>query len=290
MSLIAEDLTVQVGEKVLVNQACVQCPPGQVVVLLGPNGAGKSTLLGALAGDAPVIGRVLGRRCSRPNGLAPSAPASVSLAGQALADWDPTQLARRRVVLRQHTHVPFAFSVREVVEFGDTPWQNLPRRADPFWPYRCDVIDYLNAVGLGSLAQRKYPTLSGGEARRVQLARAMFQVRALEPRPPGQPPEPRYMLLDEPLAGLDIAESSRVLGLVSQLRAHHIGVVCVFHDLNAAINVADHIVLMRQGKILAQGPPARCMTRENLVECFQTSMSVTHNDRGVPVIQAVFSA
>lgn len=290
MSLVAQNVTVRAGSKLLVDHASLQCHPGQVVVLLGPNGAGKSTLLGALTGDVPIPGGGFRRPSARVRTPSHSAPAQVSLAGRALKQWDPTQLARCRAVLRQNTQVPFAFSAREVVEFGDIPWQKLARRADPFWPYRCEVDDYLDAVGLGGLAERKYPTLSGGEARRVQLARTMFQVRALEPRPDVDQGAPRYILLDEPLAGLDIAESTRVLGLIRQLRAHHIGVVCVFHDLNAAINVADHIVLMRQGKILAQGPPARCMTRENLVECFQTSMSVTHNDRGVPVIQAVFSA
>lgn len=268
MSLIAENVTVRVGRKTLVDRASLQCRPGQVVVLLGPNGAGKSTLLGALTDDSST---------------------GVRLEGRTLDAWEPDHLARRRAVLRQNTQVPFAFTVREVVEFGDIPWQKLPRRADPFWPYRQNVVDYLNAVGLGALVERKYPTLSGGEARRVQIARAMFQIRALEPHAPAHELPARYLLLDEPLAGLDIAESSRVLALVRQLRARRIGVICVFHDLNAAANIADHIVLMRQGKILAQASPAKCMTRENLVDCFQTNIDVALNEQGIPAIRAVFT-
>lgn len=289
MSLMAENVTVRAGKKKLVDQASLQCRPGQVVVLLGPNGAGKSTLLGALTGDPQMIGRAPSRKRAPHNGLSLGTHAGVSLEAQTLDAWESAHLARRRAVLRQNTQVPFAFSAREVVEFGDIPWQKLPRRANPFWPYRQHVMDYLRAVGLDALADRKYPTLSGGEARRVQLARAMFQIRALESRPAAHPLPARYLLLDEPLAGLDIAESSRVLTIIRQLRARHIGVICVFHDLNAAANIADHIVLMRQGKILAQASPAKCMTRKNLIDCFQTSLDVTLNDQGIPVIRAVFT-
>jgi len=284
MSLSAENVTVQAGSKILVDQASLHCLPGKVVVLLGPNGAGKSTLLGALTGDANTRGRP-----QRRNGASSgSAPGHVSLEGQLIEHWAPGLLARRRAVLRQNTQVPFAFTAREVVEFGDIPWQKVAPRTGAGRAYEHDVMDYLSAVGLAALAGRKYPTLSGGEARRVQLARAMYQIRALEsPAPPHILPA-RYLLLDEPLAGLDIAESSRVLGIISKLRAQQIGVICVFHDLNAAAHIADHIVLMRQGKILAQGPAAQCMTRENLVDCFQTDMDVTLNERGTPAIRAVF--
>lgn len=289
MSLSAVNITVRAGRKVLVDRASLQCQPGQVVVLLGPNGAGKSTLLSALTGDARTLARPPRRAFARNRASSASAPGQVSLEGKSIEHWAPGLLARRRAVLRQNTQVPFAFTAREVVEFGDIPWQKVTPAAGAPAAYAHHVIDYLKAVGLEALAGRRYPTLSGGEARRVQLARAMYQIRALESPPPPHTLPARYLLLDEPLAGLDIAESSRVLSIISKLRTHRIGVICVFHDLNAAAHIADHIVLMRQGKILAQGSPSRCMTRENLVDCFQTRVNVTLNEHGTPAIRAVFA-
>lgn len=284
MSLVAESISVQVGEKTLLDDVSLSCAPGQVVVLLGPNGAGKSTLLAALIGDIRQVAtaRWHGAR-HRVLHLKGGAGAQVSLEGRALQYWGVDQLARRRAVLRQHTQIPFGFSAREVVELGGIPWRKISAREDPFGRRAPDAADYLRAVGLEGLAARKYPTLSGGEARRVQLARAMLQIRALEePRAGVQAAQipPRFILLDEPLAGLDIAEQSRVLGLIQQLRARQIGVVCVFHDLNAAAQVADHIVLLRAGELLAQGAPLRCMTSENLAECFGVSVHISRSAQG----------
>ncbi|AWV91081.1 heme ABC transporter ATP-binding protein [Bradymonas sediminis] len=283
MSLLAKDVSVHVGSKTLVDRASLACLPGQVVALLGPNGAGKSTLLSALTGERLA-----------------KAPATVTLNARALGAWRPAELARQRAVMRQYTQVPFAFSALEVVEFGHLPWQGSAANRAPLGPGRFgltrpDARDYLEAVGLGGMGARKYPTLSGGEARRVQLARALIQVRALRelPAPPNvaDPEVPaRYLLLDEPLAGLDIAEASRVLGLIAQVSARNIGVIAVFHDLNAAAHIADHIVLMRRAEIIAQGTPAACMSQQNLEDCFRTPMSVTLSERGIPRIQPDFCA
>lgn len=260
MSLIAKDVTVTIDAKTLVRRASLECAPGEVVALLGPNGAGKSTLLSALARRREFTGEV-------------------RLDGRALDEWSGHELARHRGVLSQEHHMPFGFSVREVVEMGLLPWR-ATRKSDVF-DVHVRTLDYLEAVGLRSFAHRKYPTLSGGEKRRVQLARVMVQLRALE-----SVDQARYLLLDEPLASLDIAESARVLGLVRRLADRRLGVVGVFHDINAAAGVADRIVLMRGGEILASAPPSTCLDADVLEACFGAPIQVSVDDGGVRQIRA----
>lgn len=265
MTLEARHLTITVDDHVLVRDASIRCEPGQVVALLGPNGAGKSTLLGGLAGHRHSSG-------------------DVRLDGRALADWNAGELARCRGVLRQRSHLPFGFKVREVVEMGETPWRTagheLQARPNAL-SSRERALQYLDSVGLESFADRQYPTLSGGEKRRVQLARVMVQIRALERRE-----HPRYLMLDEPLASLDIAESARVLSRIRALGRAGVGVLCVFHDLNAAASVADSVVLMRSGEVVAQGPTRPNMSAEGLEACFGTPVTVSWDARGAPTIRA----
>ncbi|QDG50836.1 heme ABC transporter ATP-binding protein [Persicimonas caeni] len=260
MSFIAKNVTVTAGAKTLVRDAALVCAPGEVVAMIGPNGAGKSTLLSALARRREAAG-------------------DVRLDGRALGDWPGDALARRRGVLSQEHHMPFGFSVREVVEMGLLPW-----RAVAGGPARVRTLDYLEAVGLRRFAHRKYPTLSGGEKRRVQLARVMVQLRALE-----AVDEARYLLLDEPLASLDIAESARVLTLIRRLADRGLGVVSVFHDLNAAASVADRVVLMRGGEIVAAGPPSVCLNATELEACFGAPVAVSADESGRPHIRAQLS-
>jgi iron complex transport system ATP-binding protein len=265
MTLESEKLTITVDGHTLVHDASIHCEPGQVVALLGPNGAGKSTLLGGLAGHRNTSG-------------------TVRLDGRELGEWNAGELARCRGVLRQRSHLPFGFKVREVVEMGETPW----RTAGPGvgsqpsgLSSRERAMAYLESVGLESFADRQYPTLSGGEKRRVQLARVMVQIRALEQRQ-----RPSYLMLDEPLASLDIAESARVLGRIRALGRSGVGVLCVFHDLNAAASVADRVVLMRGGEVVAMGPARATMSAEGLRACFGAPVSVSWDARGAPMIRA----
>lgn len=170
---------------------------------------------------------------------------------------------------------------------GETPWRTagVGVRSQPNGLSSRDrALMYLESVGLESFADRQYPTLSGGEKRRVQLARVMVQIRALERRE-----YPRYLMLDEPLSSLDIAESARVLGRIRTLGQGGVGVLCVFHDLNAAAGVADRIVLMRSGQIVAQGPTREIMSAERLEGCFGTAVSVSWDAGGAPSIRAQLS-
>lgn len=193
---------------------------GELTVVLGPNGAGKSTLLGLLSG---VLGADRGE---------------LYLQGRELHRWPLAQRAQQMAVLTQQQPLDFAFPVRDVVAMGGYP---LPLR-QPELQQR--VARMLDALDLERLAERSYLSLSGGEAQRVQLARVLVQ-RAVHGG---------ALLLDEPLAAMDLCHQHQSLTLLKRLAAEEgHAVLVVLHDLNLAARYADQVLLLQEGKLLAQG-------------------------------------
>ena len=237
----ADAVSLTLQGRAIVRAVSLTLHPGTVTVLVGPNGAGKSTLLKLLAGEtAPTQGRV-------------------QLDGTDLARISPVALARRRAVLPQSAEVAFAFQVAEVVSIG-----LLGTRAGT----QARIDRLLERVDLPGFAGRGYDTLSGGERQRVQLARALAQVEVMDPD------KPRYLFLDEPTASLDLAHQLLVL---REARAHAAAggaVLAVLHDLNLAAMVADHMLVLVDGAVLAQGAPAEVMTDALLGEAFRVAARV----------------
>ncbi len=239
MSLHAQDAGYDSGGQPLLRQASIQVEPGEVHAILGPNGAGKSTLLKLLSGE------LRGTR------------GEVSLDGRPLAQWTPAALARRRAVLPQDEQLGFGFLVEEVVALGRLP---CPRHA----PAREEVLlrEALAAAGVAALWGRRYTALSGGERRRVQLARVLAQVwEALAEGP-------RYLLLDEPTASLDLAHQHASLGAARQFARQGNGVAVVLHDPNLALAHADRVTLVRDGQVAASGKPAEVLQPDVLRSVF----------------------
>jgi iron complex transport system ATP-binding protein len=209
---------------------------GEVVALAGPNGSGKSTLL-------RVLGRVL-----RPRGGA------VLLDGRELAEWSTRDVARRLALLPQGPTLSNDMTALELVWLGRSPHQGLlglPNREDR------DAVDVaIRETGISPLTDRAMSSLSGGERQRVWLAMALAQ-------------EPRVLLLDEPTTFLDLNHQLEVLDLVHYLnREHGLTVVMVLHDLNQAVRYAGRVVVLREGKIYGDGPPAEVVTPRTLREVF----------------------
>ena len=249
MSLAARDLRYDVPERTLVDGVSLRVRPGTVHALIGPNGAGKSTLLRLLASE-----------------LEPDAGA-IELNGKPLADWSERDRARQRAVLPQAHTLSFGFSAAQVVALGRLP---CPR-------HRVEVEDGLVAAalefaGAPHLADRRYPTLSGGERARVQLARVAAQV--WEPLDGALQGLPRFLLLDEPTASLDLAHQHDCLRAVRALAARGLGVLAIVHDPNLALRYADEATLMRDGRVLASGPPAEALTAETLERAYRVPVRV----------------
>ncbi|HVL27959.1 MAG TPA: heme ABC transporter ATP-binding protein [Acidimicrobiales bacterium] len=253
MSVVLEcrDAGYRAGRRWLVSQVSLTVEAGEVLAVAGPNGAGKSTLLGLLAGD-----------------LRPSAGAVV-LRGRDLSRYRAPELARIRAVLPQASLLQFAFTGRQVVELGRAPWCK-DRSADD----EKAVAAAMAATEVAALADRSYPSLSGGEASRVCLARVLAQETAV-------------VLLDEPTASLDLRHQELTMTVARGLAARGGAVVAVLHDLNLAAAHADRVAVMDGGRLAAIGAPVDVLTDELLSDVYGHPVAVvTHPRRGCPLVLA----
>ena len=222
-------------------------PRGSLTGLLGPNGCGKTTLLNLLSGViAPHRGTVL-------------------LGGRPLGVFPRRELARGVAVVPQETHPAFDYTVMEMVLMGRHP------HLGPFELEGPDDLaaarDALAATGTGHLEDRLYMTLSGGEKQRVIIASALAQGSEM-------------LLLDEPTASLDIAYQLEVSSLLTRLnRERGVTMVLATHDLNLAAAVCDHLVLLRDGRVMAQGPTDTVLTVPTIRQLYGVEVDVWVNER-----------
>lgn len=226
--LRATDIRVRIGGKPILHGVDFRAEAGQVTAIVGPNGSGKSTLLKAITGEVDSTG-------------------GLEINGADIRRRKPWELAAIRGVLPQAAVLSFPFQVGEVVRMGlragiAANRSRLPEMA-------------LSAVGLEGYAGRLYQELSGGEQQRAQLARVLCQV--WEPVVDGQP---RWLLLDEPVASLDIGHQLVVMQLLRRYAEGGGGVIAVMHDLNLSAMFADRMTVMARGQVTASGAPGEVMT------------------------------
>ena len=244
--LRGEDICVLRGSRRILDAVSLAVAPGEMVAVIGPNGAGKSTLLQALAG-----------------GLEPDRGA-VALGGRPLGAWPAKELARRRAVLSQNATLGFPFTALQVVLVGRSPHMGRhPARAD----LRAAAAA-MSETGVLHLAERSYPTLSGGEKQRVQLARVLAQIARPEEANDGAAARERYLLLDEPTNNLDLAHQHLALGAARRLADSGVAVLAVLHDPNHAAGYADRIHVLQQGRTIAAGTPRAVLTAELMRSVF----------------------
>ncbi|PIL17607.1 hypothetical protein P775_23805 [Puniceibacterium antarcticum] len=241
--LQAKNITVSFGGKKALRGVDFTAQPGQITAIVGPNGSGKTTLLRALTGEVEHNG-------------------TVSLDSHDIAGMKGWELAARRAVLPQAAALAFPFTVIEVVRmglFGGTSGGDatVPSAA-------------LARVGLSGYADRLYQELSGGEQQRVQLARVLAQVWH-----PVWQGAARWLLLDEPVASLDIAHQLLVMGIARDFAKVGGGVVAVMHDLNLTAMFADTVAVMAAGQMVAQGPMAQVMTDDTLSHAYGCGLRVS---------------
>jgi len=250
--LAAANLSFHAGKRALLSDVTLELRPGELLALAGENGAGKSTLLKLLAGE-----------------LAPSAGA-VSLNGRPLARWTPLDRARVRSVLAQDGNIAFGFTALETVLLGRYPHSGGGASAGD----EAIARQALEALDAAHLLTRTVQTLSGGERARVMMARALAQIWG------GPGDGPRYLLLDEPVAALDLAHQHLALRVAREWAlARGIGVLAVLHDLNHAAQYADRIAILREGKLAAVGAPEAVLTEALIEECFAMPAVVMRHPR-----------
>ncbi|WP_374624459.1 ATP-binding cassette domain-containing protein [Pandoraea sp.] len=251
--LSAHDLTIAHTDSPVLRGLSLDIRPGELLVLLGRNGAGKSTLLKALAGE-PLPPRT-------------HMSGALTLNGTPLSHYTAAALARLRAVLPQTAQLSFPFSALEIVTMGRLPFPR-PRRlgnAGKTPPRDTEIAALaLERAGALPLLHRDVMTLSGGEWARVQFARVLAQLWPDDGAP--VPSVPRYLLLDEPTAALDLAHQHHLLSLTRALaKSWGFGAMAIVHDVNLAARHADRMALLANGRILATGTP-RDVMRADLIE------------------------
>ncbi|VVD86966.1 hemin ABC transporter ATP-binding subunit [Pandoraea capi] len=250
--LSAYDLMIAHTESPVLDGLSLDIRPGELLVLLGRNGAGKSTLLKALAGE-PLPPRT-------------HMSGAITLNGALLSQYTTSALARLRAVLPQTAQLSFPFSALEIVTMGRLPFPKAKSGKSGVQGRSDEKIAMLamEQAGALSLMDRDVMTLSGGEWARVQFARVLAQ---LWPDDNATAPSvPRYLLLDEPTAALDLAHQHHLLSLTRELaKSWGFGAMAIVHDVNLAARHADRMALLADGRILATGTPREVM-RADLIE------------------------
>lgn len=234
--LSGRGLTIGYDGRTVSEQLDVRIPPGSFTAIIGPNACGKSTLLRALS------------RLLKP------AAGQVFLQGQDINSYPTREVARQLALLPQSSTAPDGITVADLVARGRFPHQSLLRQwseAD-----QLAVANALAATGVQDLADRSVGELSGGQRQRVWLALVLAQ-------------DTPVLLLDEPTTFLDIAHQLDVLRLCRSLhRTGNYTLVTVLHELGLAFRFADHVIAMKDGRIVAQGTPTQIATPELMKEIY----------------------
>ena len=251
--LRADGLSVGYGRRMVLPAMGLTVPDGRITAIVGPNGCGKSTLLRALARVlAPVSGAVL-------------------LDGEPIHRLPSRTVARQVGLLPQSNVVPEQLTVAELVARGRYPHRG------PFgrWTTQDQAAaeDAMRATGVEEFRDRPVDELSGGQRQRVWVAMVLAQ-------------ETPILLLDEPTTYLDLAHRLEVLRLLRSLNdVRRVTVVMVLHDLDEASRYADHIVAMREGQVVAEGPPREVVTPELVEQIFGVPcMTIPNPVTGSPLV------
>lgn len=250
--LSCRDLQVGYGGTPVCRGVTLTFPDGAFTAILGPNGCGKSTLLKALGGS-----------------LRASA-GQITVQGRPLVEYSAREAARAVALLPQNPVVPEQITVRELVARGRYPHHSLFRRSSP--GDREAIGQALRATATEEVSNRLVSELSGGQRQRVWLALALAQ-------------DTDVILLDEPTTFLDIAHQYDMLELFAQLRDEGRTLVAVMHDLGQAARYADHLVMMRDGCVRAEGAPTEVLTEEAVSDTFGLEARILHDPvTGTPLV------
>ena len=232
----AQNICVSINDKEIVHNLSLEIPEGKVTAIIGPNGCGKSTTLKALSRILPYKG-------------------SVTFKGNEMSSLSQREFAKSLAILTQSPQAPSDLTVNDLVEMGRFPHRGFLGRGGK--DDKEHVEWALVQTGVTAMRNRLLNTLSGGERQRAWIAMALAQ-------------RPEVLLLDEPTTYLDICHQLEIMQLIGRLNQElGLTVVMVVHDLNHAIMYADHVVVVKAGKLVTSGAPREIITADLLAEVFK---------------------
>ena len=250
MSLSLKSVSLKLDNRQILKDVSLEINEGDIVSVIGPNGAGKSTLLNVLTGDiSPDSGDII-------------------YDNKQLNKISIQERAFTRSVMSQMQTLVFNFNVKDVVEMG---W--LQRGNSDFSSNFTMAFEAVTSeCNVHNLVHRKFNSLSGGEQRRVHFARTLLQLWR-----PSQSNDPRYLLLDEPTANLDLSSEMLLMNILKARATSNVGILVILHDLNLASHFADKIAIMKGGEIKAFGKPEEIMTDDFLTSIYEVPIKVKYD-------------
>jgi len=233
------------GTKRHLNGVTTAIPKGKITTIIGPNGCGKSTLLSVMSrNNRPLEGQV-------------------RLENRDLVEYKPKEFAKKFAIVYQQNDIPQDLTVEKLVMFGRMPYSSLLKKKTQ--EDEEAVTWALSCTNLLDKRENDLSALSGGERQRVWIAMALAQ-------------KSEMLCLDEPTTYLDIYYQLELLELVKELNdKHHLTIVMVLHDINQAIRYSDHVILMKNGQIVAEGLPREVITKEVIKDVYGVN-AVFHED------------
>ncbi|MGF1721972.1 Fe(3+) dicitrate ABC transporter ATP-binding protein FecE [Vibrio kyushuensis] len=233
--ITTQQLSVAYGDKTIIENLSLNIPEGKITALIGPNGCGKSTLLKAL---------------SRINRISAG---NILIQGQSLSAIKDKLLAQRLSMLPQVVVSPEGVTVRKLVEYGRSPYISHWGRLTANDKEKVDQA--MRETGVFALAEQKIESLSGGQRQRAWIAMILAQ-------------DTEVVMLDEPTTYLDLSHQIELMKLMRDMNRQGKTVIVVLHDLNQACRYCDHLVVLNQGQLVAQGSPEQVFTEQLLESVF----------------------
>lgn len=235
-----QNVSKRYGNKSVVNDVNLTIEEGKITSFIGPNGAGKSTLLS-------MVSRLI-----------PKDSGEIIVDGKEISKWKPNELAKKLSILKQSNHINIRLTVRELVSFGRFPYSKGKLTKED-WKYVDEAITYME---LESIQDKFLDQLSGGQRQRAYIAMVIAQ-------------NTEYILLDEPLNNLDMKHSVQIMKVLRRL-TDELGktVVIVIHDINFASCYSDHVVALKDGTVVQDGPTENIIDSSVLGDIYEIDIAI----------------
>ena len=236
-----KELNISYGKYKIINNLNIHIQKEKFTTIIGPNGCGKSTVIKAIAG------------------LFQDAKENIIVDGKKRSAYERKEFSKKVSFLMQFSEVPKGITVYNLVLFGRLPYKSIWKH---YQHYDYERVEWaMKKTYIYDLKNKFVSELSGGERQRVFLALALAQ-------------ETDILILDEPTNHLDLKYQHKLLELVKQLNQEEkITIICVLHDINQALRYSDEVIIMKNGKIITQGNPNECITKEIMHQVYDIDCS-----------------
>ncbi|MCH8555519.1 MAG: ABC transporter ATP-binding protein [Schleiferiaceae bacterium] len=242
-----EAVSLNIGQKMLLNNVNASIPRASFTAILGNNGAGKSTLLNILTGEN-----------QRYTGL-------YYFDGEHAKTLSVNHWAARRAVLPQMHLQSAEYTGEEVIRMGALPFVATP------YTLSKHLEEISTALGIHEIMKQSILHVSGGELQKIHLARVLLQAFL-------SPVQPPYIFLDEPANHLDLKAQQEIFNYLKKLTHKGFGIVAVIHDINLAARFADHFILLKNGGVVKQGSSQHCLCEVSLSQTFDCPMQRVNSE------------